>query len=554
MTKPQIKLENLNVIYTNPEGEKFNALKNINLEIFGGEYVAILGTSGSGKTTLSNIIGMLNSSYTGQYFFEGNAAHKMKDRDLVKLRGDLFGFIFQDYVLLDHLTALENVALALHYENMSKKKIFELAEAKLNSVGLGQKLHHKPAQLSGGQKQRVSIARALIKDPKVIIADEPTGALDHVSRVEVISLLQELNTQGVSIITVTHSDEDAQAAKRIIRVEKGEVSSDRLQRNRTRYFGQLINKNDKKQLNLRKNLILEHVILNYGILTDADFLSIPEELFSSETIFKLMNQFKTEWMNNPEVYARLKFWFENYDELIQLLISMECLKAKAKGFDLGEFENDIKAFFSLNWDEETSMHFLVNLKSYPTAELKKFVNFEFFFKHYSNKVRATAINFFKINGFLDSSFFDQYADIILKDSDHRVRSNMLDYLYSLKDYDFKKLINYHFEDDSSGRVRAIWAEILFSINMRDEALSILNKMIFSENKGDLLGAVWVLAKDKEFQIYPFLKEKIEENPSFISYVDDILKSYARVKKDLMNFRLDHSEDHSAHQEKNLKAA
>lgn len=545
MKKPQIKLNNLNVVYTNPEGEKFNALKDINLEINAGEYVAILGTSGSGKTTLSNIIGMLNSSYTGQYFFEGEPVHQMKDSQLVKLRGDLYGFIFQDYVLLDHLTALENVALALHYENLSKKKIYELAEAKLRSVGLGQKLHHRPSQLSGGQKQRVSIARALIKDPKVIIADEPTGALDHTSRIEVISLLQELNTQGVTIITVTHSDEDAQAAKRIIRVEKGEITSDRLQRNRTRYFGQLINKTDLKQISIRKNLILDHVSLNYGILTDEDFLSVDEDNFSPETIYKLLNQFKPEWMNNSDVFNRLKNWFENFDELIQLLVTMECLKAKSKGFNLGDFENDIKAFFQLCWDEETCMHFLTNMKFYPTNEFKNLINLDYFFKHKSNKVRATAINFFKVKDFLDQEFFAKYTDVILKDNDHRVRSNMLDYLYSLKDYDFKNLGEYQFENDSSGRVRAIWAEILISMNQRDQAMIILEKMIFSENKGDLLGAVWVLAKDPSFQIYPFIKEKIEQNPAFISYVDDILKSYARVKKDLMNFRVDHSEEQSA---------
>ena len=525
------------MIYTNPQGEKFNALKDINVEILEGDYVAILGTSGSGKTTLSNVIGMLNGKYQGEYYFDGVAMHALKESTLFKLRGEKFGFIFQDYVLLDYLTAVENVALALQYHNLSKKKIYEMATAKLISVGLGDKLHHKPFQLSGGQKQRVSIARALIKDPKVIIADEPTGALDHNSRVEVLSLLQELNQQGVTIITVTHSNEDAQAAKRIIQVEKGEIKADRLQRYRSRYFGKLVNYENPAEIKIRKEMVLDYINLNYGIESEEAFLNFAHaEDFDQEIQFKILNQLKPQWISHPEINKCLHEWYDQSEELIQFMIAGAVLRAKNENLDVSNFDEKLKIFFATPWSEETCMIFFQNLKAMPFKELAPRLKLEFFFKHESNKVRATATQFFKHVELINLESRENFIQIALKDTDHRVRSNTLDYIYTLKDYDFSTLKNFGFEQDKSGRVKAIWAEMLIALGEREVALSILTPMIFSQESGDILAAVWVLAKDKNFHIVQFLNEKLEQNPKLLSHIDEILKTYGRVKKDLMNWR------------------
>lgn len=533
-----IKISDVNMVYTNPQGQQFNALKNISIEINEGDYVAILGTSGSGKTTLSNVIGMLNSKYTGEYYFEGKPMHTLPEPKLVPIRGEKFGFIFQDYVLLDFLSALDNVALALQYHDIPKKKIKEMAKEKLISVGLGEKLHHKPYQLSGGQKQRVSIARALVKNPRVIIADEPTGALDHNSRSEILALLQELNQQGVTIITVTHSNEDAQAARRIIQVEKGEIAHDRLQRNRIRYFGKTLNIDNPVETQNRKSLVMDHVNLHYGINDVDSFLDFAENECDIETKLKLLNQIKSCWLERKEVQTVLEEWFEEDDQLIKLMISFLVLNGRSDQKDMTNLWNKTTSFFSESWEEETCMFFFQNLKNLPKPQLVEIIKFNYFFEHPSSKVRATAIQFFKNSDLNLKSEMDQYIDIILTDKDPRVRSNMLDYIYTLKGFEFKKLRKYALEKDSSSRVKAIWAEMLFATKNNDEAMAILEPMVFSQDTSHILAAVWVLAKNSDFNIAEFLDSKIEKNPTLLCNIDEILKTYARVKRDLMNWRID----------------
>lgn len=224
----EIIIETKNLIKDYRTGDiTVQALKGINLEIHKGEFVAIMGASGSGKSTLMNILGCLDVPSSGDYFIDGVHVNKLSKKELADIRNLKIGFVFQGYNLLSRTSALENVEMPLlynrsvHYPNPAK-----LAKEALEKVGLGDRIDHHPNQLSGGQQQRVAIARSLINNPSVILADEPTGNLDTRTSIEVISIFQELNEQGITILLVTHEQDIAKYAKRNIVVKDGLIQKD----------------------------------------------------------------------------------------------------------------------------------------------------------------------------------------------------------------------------------------------------------------------------------------------------------------------------------------
>jgi putative ABC transport system ATP-binding protein len=206
--------------------EPVPVLKGIELSILRNEYVALMGPSGSGKSTLMNILGCLDSPTAGNYFLNGKDVSRMGDDELAKVRNAEIGFVFQQFNLMPRLTAWENVAMPLIYAGVSKNDRHERAHAMLKQVGLAERSHHKPNELSGGQCQRVAIARALINTPSIILADEPTGNLDSKTSVEIMDLFSSIQAAGNTVILVTHEEEIAMHAKRVVRIKDGLVEKD----------------------------------------------------------------------------------------------------------------------------------------------------------------------------------------------------------------------------------------------------------------------------------------------------------------------------------------
>ena len=225
MTEPLIELRDLTKIYVTGDVE-LHALDGVSLKIDEGEFVAIMGSSGSGKSTMMNVIGCLDRPTTGSYHLSGREVSGMSKSELAEVRNQLIGFVFQQFNLLARTSAAENVELPLVYAGVGSRERRARAVAALQRVGLGDRLDHHPNQLSGGQQQRVAIARALVNSPKVILADEPTGALDSKTSIEVMALFQELWHAGITVVIVTHEPDIAEFASRVVVMRDGKVLSD----------------------------------------------------------------------------------------------------------------------------------------------------------------------------------------------------------------------------------------------------------------------------------------------------------------------------------------
>ena len=241
--KSIIKIVGLSKTYTVGEVE-VKALKSVDLSIDEGEFVAIMGASGSGKSTLMNLIGCLDKPTSGEYYLDGVNTSSFSKNDYARIRNQKIGFVFQGFNLLNRTSALENVELPLMYDRYERiKEPAKKAIEVLERVGLGDRIHHEPNQLSGGQQQRVAIARALVNEPSLILADEPTGNLDSKMSVEVFSLFQKLNDEGITIVLVTHERDFAKFAKRIVELKDGKVIHDSIINDR------LIGEEEQKRMN-----------------------------------------------------------------------------------------------------------------------------------------------------------------------------------------------------------------------------------------------------------------------------------------------------------------
>lgn len=228
---PVAELRDISKVYYKPDGSVLvEALKGVSLSIPYGQYVAIMGASGSGKSTLMNILGCLDQPTRGEYLLDGRDVAQMDDDELSRVRGKKIGFVFQAFNLISELNIVDNVQVPLFYQGVPRAERTERAIEKLNIVGLGNRLTHRPKELSGGQQQRVAIARALVNDPSVLMADEPTGNLDSRTGTAILELLDQLHGQGLTIIMVTHDERVADRCQRVVRLRDGQIESDGLGR------------------------------------------------------------------------------------------------------------------------------------------------------------------------------------------------------------------------------------------------------------------------------------------------------------------------------------
>ena len=239
-----IEVRDVYKIY-NPGENQVNALDGVSITIDEGEFVAIIGQSGSGKSTLMNMLGLLDTPTHGEYYINGKLVDDLTDDQMSVIRNEEIGFIFQGFNLISSLSALENVELPLVYRGMPKQERREISQQALERVGLGSRIHHLPAEMSGGQQQRVAVARAIAAKPPVILADEPTGNLDTKSTKEVMAILHELKDEGRTVIVITHDNEIAEEAERVIRIRDGKVVEDYINPGYEEKYGRESKKNNK---------------------------------------------------------------------------------------------------------------------------------------------------------------------------------------------------------------------------------------------------------------------------------------------------------------------
>ena len=242
-----IEVRDVYKIY-NPGENQVNALDGVSITIDEGEFVAIIGQSGSGKSTLMNMLGLLDTPTHGEYYINGKLVDDLTDDQMSVIRNEEIGFIFQGFNLISSLSALENVELPLVYRGMPKQERREISQQALERVGLGSRIHHLPAEMSGGQQQRVAVARAIAAKPPVIVADDPTGNLDTKSTKEVMAILHELKDEGRTVIVITHDNEIAEEAERVIRIRDGKVVEDYINPGYEEKYGRESKKNNKNPI------------------------------------------------------------------------------------------------------------------------------------------------------------------------------------------------------------------------------------------------------------------------------------------------------------------
>ncbi len=522
---PVIDLRDIAMTYSMSSGQKFYALRDIHLKVLPGDFLAIMGASGSGKTTLSNIIGFLSRPSSGNYFFLGENVAKTSDSAFSSYRSNEIGFIFQDYLLIEHLSALENVALPLIYKpELSRPEMLDMAAAQLKQLGLGQKLHHFPNQLSGGQKQRVAIARALIKKPSLILADEPAGALDVKSRLDVLSILQDLNELGVTIVMVTHSSQDAMAGSRLVVIDGGRITEDSPQTRRMRFFPA----EATTKSNQNVDIVLADFLISKGVEQRPDWLYVASLPLKAESHTRLLKSLDPAWLSDKSVRMVLQTRVPIASQSERVVLF--CLAAK--NYDILKEEPWLAPFLdemvSAGFSETEAFDAISACEKAPAEVIQKFIRIENFLEHPSARVRATAVKVLKKSELHDSIAVQEIVEKLFRDPDGRVRANTLEVAVELG-ASIPYLQHFGFEKDAHPRVRVAWAMALLEAKEYDALSEILVPMLESQDPGELKAAAFVLSSGRGSSLVYVLRKLIKSNPNQLYLLNIIGETLERAK-------------------------
>jgi putative ABC transport system ATP-binding protein len=417
--KNLIEIERLKYSYLQGNQKSVPVLQGLDLAVRSGEFIAVTGPSGSGKTTLINIIGLLTDLQRGSYVLDGHDISKISTREKENLRARYIGFIFQDYLLLDHLSVAENVLLPLQYSNLNRSDKNHLAHEILERLGISSLLKRKPSQLSGGQKQRVAIARAIVKKPRLIIADEPASALDPVNRLEVLKTLQELSFSGTAVLMVTHSDEDARVATRRISIADGQILGDEAVLSRRILLTH--SKNDEKARN-----DFHRIALDCSPVSEiVEKLRTPIESHWNQ---KTLSVISARAWSDPEFVSAIRVIYTQLSPVLKSDLINEALRR-------GSFQNRSWSLLIANLKQddfellnESALAGLLNDKfAAPFLNIR----FENLLGNDSALVRATALSKLKFQP--DSAISaSERIRALLVDPNSRVRSEAMECLASIQ--------------------------------------------------------------------------------------------------------------------------
>lgn len=465
--------------------EEARILKGINLQISKGEFVSIMGPSGSGKTTLAAILGCLSSASSGRYELDGIDVSTLKPHQLAAVRNKKIGFVFQDFNLLNELTAWENVALPLVYAGTGYRERKEKSQEALAKVGLSHRLDHRPNQLSGGQKQRVAIARAIVNSPSLLFADEPTGALDANTTQEILELMQTLNALGQTIVQVTHSEDDALHSKRIVRLYDGQIAKDEYV---SEFDAGRIVDPDADQNSEKKRIVWSSVAkcstVGPGIV--GKLFESGDDVKSIKTNLAVANALLQQ--NNIAGIRMLGKLFKSDDWRIRAEI-IKKLEVKQNDLALGYFR---KATSDSNeWVRYLALRKIFGLD----IDMQKICIDEVASKKLMGDVddRVRSIVMAIIKGWKDPALFDLLKEAVLHDRSGRVRANALEAVVSLvdhhKEFEREKVSFVRLLDDSNHRISSTAAVWLYG-DYQVECQAVISRMLESSYFMDVSAAIW----------------------------------------------------------------
>lgn len=522
-----IELKGLTKKVTNHEGTQLTILNEVQLTVFAGDFVAVMGPSGSGKSTLAAVMGLMLNFDRGRFYLnEKYKIHKMTKSEKDAVRSRYVGFVFQDYVLLEHLTVLDNLLLGIEFDGRSRSEMKEEARGLLKKVGILQKAGDYPKSLSGGQKQRAAIARCLLRRPKILIADEPVGALDPRSRYDVLCLLQELNNEGHTILMITHNEDDAKIATRQIFMRDGEIELDQLRPNPTQLLRRtdIVDKKQGIEFLLRGIKVdrPESVILKLQQVKSAPELVEVLSRITPQTLRDLQLQKTIKVVCDQRVPLTDDISRANILKLLLTTIGKEISLSK----ELGELLKSLKGPIT-----ERNEAILVGYAPQIHFEYyNRLVDWRSFFQSNNSVVRSLALKLLRLKEVREAIDFGMLKKHYLYSGENRV---MADFIEACFEYNLPLSVGEVLDSRSEESSNRLLANIAIFLWRKDEetlAHDVLGELMKRQTPSSVRSAIFALKVIDESKIERFLQDYVAEeflvNDLFLNTMRSMLQKLA----------------------------